>query len=148
MSLQRLSISLHCWPTRRPVRRAPAATPADAEAAQRPAKRFTLAEVAVEGDDVRDLERFDSMVAEAIADAAARLRRVAPDRLGALRDLGYATRVEIAAVAEGGPYDVTLPSEFVDACHRLGVGIQLASDPTEPEGADTVDAFADASRDD
>lgn len=148
MSLQRLSITLHCWPVKRPPRLAPNATPAEAAANARPAKRFALAEVAIEGDDVRDIERFDSMVADALAEAVDRMKRLAPDRLGALRDLGYANRVEIAAIAEGGPYDVTLPAEFIDACHRLGVGIQLASDPIEREEADPIDAFADATRED
>ena len=147
MSLQRLTISLHCWPARRPARRAPTAAP-EAEAQARPERRFVLADVSVEGDDVRDIERFDSMAADAMSEAAERLKRVAADRLGALRDLGYATRVEIAAIADGGPYEVQLPATFVDACHRVGVSLQLASDRVERSEADADDVFINASRDD
>lgn len=128
MSLQHLSISLHCWPARRPTRRGPASALPGAGAEEPVARRFPLAEVTVEGDDVRDIERFDSMLAEALVEAADRLRRVAADRLGTLREMGYATRVEIAATADGGPYELALPAEFVDACHRLGVSVYLASD--------------------
>ena len=128
--MERLTITLHCWPTRRPPRRAP--TPPGARVAHpdedRPTRRFALADVALDGDDLRDVERFDATLAEALVDVARRLSRVSPSRLADLRAIGYATRVEINAAAPCGTLDLVLPAAFIAGCQRLGLGVQVASD--------------------
>ena len=90
--------------------------------------RTVLADVALEGDDVRDIERFDSCVSDALLDAAERLRRVPAYRMSTLRDLGYATRVELNMTAEPGTLELALPAELIEACFRLRLGMQLLSD--------------------
>jgi hypothetical protein len=126
MSLYRLSISLHCWPSARPERRRAAAI--DLSEHDRPVQRIPLYDQVLEGDDRRDLEYFDSRLHEGLLDAAARLRAITRFRLDQLRALGYATRIEIAVSAEPGEIDFEMPADFVRACGDLDLPVQVTSD--------------------
>jgi hypothetical protein len=143
MSLYRLSIALHCWPTTRPERRRPDLAGVNrVEAARlnqsdedRPVQRIPLYDQVLDGDDRRDLEYFDTRLAEGLVEAAGRLRAITRHRLEQLRDIGYATRVEVAVSAEPGEIDFELPAAFVRACGELDLPVQVTSDQLELVGS-------------
>lgn len=126
MSLYRLSISLHCWPSTRPERRRAAAI--DLPDQDRPIQRIPLYDQVLDGDDRRELEFFDSQLNEGLREASTRLRAITKRRLDQLRALGYATRIEIAVSAEPGEIDFEMPAEFIRACGDLELPVQVTSD--------------------
>lgn len=126
MSLYRLTISLHCWPSIRPERR-PAGVPA-VPVDDRPIQRIPLYDQVLDGDDRRDLEFFDSRLHDGLVEAAARLRAITRRRLDELRAHGYATRIEVGVSAEPGEIDFEMPAEFVRACGELDLSVHITSD--------------------
>lgn len=128
MSLYRLSIALHCWPTKRPERRRADAPAIDFAESERPIQRIALYDQVLEGDDRRDLEYFDTRLRDGLVEAAGRLRAITRYRLDQLRNMGYATRIEIAVSAEPGEVDFELPAEFMQACGDLDLSVQVISD--------------------
>lgn len=95
---------------------------------ERPVQRIELYDQVLEGQDRRDLEFFDSQLNDGLIEAAGRLRAITRHRLDQLRELGYATRVEIAVAAEPGEIDFELPAAFVRACGELDLPVQVTSD--------------------
>ncbi len=91
-------------------------------------QRIGIYDQVLEGDDRRDLEYFDSRLHDGLVEAASRLRAISRYRLEQLRDIGYATRVEIGVSAEPGEIDFEIPAEFIRACGDLEVPIQVTSD--------------------
>lgn len=128
MSLYRLSISLHCWPTKRQERRRPDVKPLIALPDDRPVQRINVFDQVLDGDDRRDLEYFDTRLHEGLIAAAGRLRAISRFRLDQLRDIGYATRIEVSVSAEPGEIDFEIPAEFIHACAELELGVQVTSD--------------------
>lgn len=95
---------------------------------ERPIQRIRIYDQVLEGDDRRDLEYFDARLHEGLLEAAGRLRAITRFRLEQLREMGYATRVEIAVSAEPGEIDFELPAEFIRACGDLDLSVQVTSD--------------------
>jgi hypothetical protein len=128
MSIHRIQVALHCWPSRRPARQGPGRVQNLLPAEPLPADRIELLELALEGQSIHDVEVFDQQLLEGLAAVAKRILAIRPLSLDDLRAQGYTTRLEISLGAEPAGLELTLPPELIDACAKRGLGIQITHD--------------------
>jgi hypothetical protein len=128
MSLHRITVSLHCWPARRPERQAPGRMRSLLPDTPLPADRIELLDLALDGDSLRDVEAFDQQLSEGLKDVARRVLAIRTHALDGLRQQGYTTRLEISIAAEPSGLEIDLPLELIAAASQRGLGIRVSHD--------------------